>query len=79
MSAYEEFAREKRAVDALLQDGYLIAGIDETLEGMEIRFEKRTSDAADANSDASKAKLLLLTADARKYVSNLIFSQQKQA
>jgi hypothetical protein len=71
MSAYEEFAREKRAIDTLLQEGYLIVAINEVLEGMEILFKKRPPESNDA-------QLLLLTADARKYVSNLIFSQQKK-
>jgi hypothetical protein len=73
MSAYEEYAKEKRAVDTLLQDDYLIAAVNEVLEGMEILFKKRPP-------ESDEAQLLLLTADARKYVSNLIFSQQiKQA
>jgi hypothetical protein len=71
MSAYEEYTKEKRQVDTLLQDGYLIAAINEVLEGMEILFKKQPP-------ESDEAQLLLLTADARKYVSNLIFSQQKK-
>jgi hypothetical protein len=71
MSAYEDFAREKRAVDTLIQEGYLIATVNEVLEGMAILFKKRPP-------ESEEAQLLLLTADARKYVSNLIFSQQKK-
>jgi hypothetical protein len=41
------------------------------LEGMEILFKKRPT-------ESDEAQLLLLTADARKYVTNLIFSQQKK-
>ncbi len=74
MSAYEEYAREKRVVDALLQEGYVIAGTSEELEGMELRFRKRLADSP----EPATAQLLLLTADARKYVSNLIFAEQQK-
>ncbi|TFE23192.1 hypothetical protein [Cohnella luojiensis] len=77
MSAYEEFAREKRAVDALLQDGFVIVGTSEELEGMELRFRKRLAGSTES-PEPVYAKLLLLTADARKYVSNLIFSEQQK-
>jgi hypothetical protein len=77
MSAYEEFYREKRAVDALLQEGYIIAGINEVMEGMELRFRKRIAESPHSPEPAY-VELLLLTADARKYVSNLIFSQQQK-
>ncbi len=65
MSAYEEFYEEKQAVDAYLIAGFTIIGIKETLDGMVVRFRKQ-------QSDADEAELVLLTADARKYVSNLI-------
>jgi hypothetical protein len=72
MSAYAEYDKEKRTVDALLEDGFAIVSINEVLDGMEIRFRKLPP-------ECDEAQLLLLTADARKYVSNLIVSQQKQA
>ncbi|WP_372663600.1 hypothetical protein [Cohnella sp.] len=73
MSAYEEYYAEKQAVDAYLIAGFTIVGINEVLDGMEIRFKKQPPD------DPDEAELLLLTADARKYVSYLIFAQQKEA
>jgi hypothetical protein len=66
MSAYKEFYEEKQAVDAYLTAGFTIVSINEVLDGMEIRFKKQPPD------DSDEAELLLLTADARKYVSNLI-------
>lgn len=71
MSAYEEYCEEKQAVDALLEDGFKIVGINEALDGMEIRFRKQPP-------ESDEAQLLLLTADARKYVSNLIINKQIQ-
>lgn len=73
MSAYEEFYKEKQAVDALLLAGYSIVGINEIMDGMEILFKKPHPETPE------KAQLLLLTADARKYVSNLVFSRLKEA
>lgn len=77
MSAFEEFSRERRTIDSLLADGYTIVGTSEALEGMEVRFKKRAPDT-NADSEPGIATLLLLTADARKYLSNLVFSQQQQ-
>lgn len=73
MSAYEEVDKEKQEVDACLIAGFTIVGISEVLDGMEVRFKKQSLD------DPDEAELLLLTADARKYVSNLIFTRQKEA
>ncbi|MFC5470123.1 hypothetical protein ACFPPD_15550 [Cohnella suwonensis] len=94
MSAYEEFSRERRAIDSLIADGYVIVGSSEALEGMLLRFKKTAvgSEGASASDGAGSSKepgapsaisahdadpvaLLLLTADARKYASNLILSQ----
>lgn len=73
MSAYGEFYKEKQAVDALLTAEFTIVSVSEILDGMEIQFKKQHSETPE------QAQLLLLTADARKYVSNLIFTQQKEA
>jgi hypothetical protein len=47
MSAYEEFYEEKQAVDAYLTAGFTIVGINEVLDGMEIRFKKQPPDDPD--------------------------------
>jgi hypothetical protein len=73
MSAYEEYAREKRAVDALLHEGYVIVGSEEELEGMKLKLCKRPE--PEETQEPVYAQLLLLTADARKYVSNLIVEE----
>ncbi len=72
MSAFEEYAREKRAVDALLQDGYVIVSSGEQLEGMKLKFRRKLAET----SEPEFTQLLLLTANARKYVSNLIIAEQ---
>ncbi|MBW5445531.1 hypothetical protein GE107_05570 [Cohnella sp. CFH 77786] len=66
MSAYEEYAQEVREVNALLASGFMIVGVTEGLEGMDVRFQGRPP-------SSRTAELRLLTADARKYVSALIF------
>lgn len=67
MSAFAEFAKEQQEVDGLLFKGYTIAGILEDLDGARIKFVR-------AEPAKSAVELLLLTADARKYVTTLIFA-----
>ncbi|WP_379156847.1 hypothetical protein [Paenibacillus sp. sgz5001063] len=70
MSAYAEFDKERQEVDALLQQGYSITGIHEDLDGAKVKFT--SSDSA-----KSSLELLLLTADARKHVTTLLFAGTK--
>jgi hypothetical protein len=67
MSAFAEFAREQQEVDELLFKGYSIAGIQEDLDGARVVFVR-------GGSAKGKMELLLLTADARKYVTTLVIS-----
>lgn len=73
MSAYDEYAEEKRTLDELLAKGYAIAGVREGLEGAEVLFVKRGA------ADTAKLQVHLLTAEARKYVSYLVLVQQAEA
>ncbi|RUS49058.1 hypothetical protein [Cohnella sp. AR92] len=68
MSAYDDYAAEKQALEELVADGYLIARVTELLDGAEVIFVKQ---------GAEKKKVNLLTADARKYLSYLLIAQQK--
>ncbi|MDQ0192322.1 hypothetical protein [Paenibacillus wynnii] len=70
MAAYEEFAKEQQAIDELLFKGYSIAGIQEDLDGAKVKFVR-------GEPAKSNVELVLLTADARKYVTTLVFANQK--
>ena len=72
MSAFAEFAREQQEVDELLFKGYTIAGIQEDLDGARVVFVR-------GGSAKGKMELLLLTADARKYVTTLVISGRQAA
>lgn len=72
MSAYDEFLEEKQKIDSLLGEGLSIVGIQEHLEGSDVQFKQK-------GSDSPQVELRLLTADARKYVSSLIYMQQMDA
>ncbi|KGE20283.1 hypothetical protein [Paenibacillus wynnii] len=67
MAAYEEFAKEQQAIDQLLFKGYTIAGIQEDLDGATVKFVM-------GEPTKGVVYLQLLTADARKYVTTLLFS-----
>ena len=65
MSAYAEYAKEKQEIDGLFFKGYTIASIQEELDGARIKFVR-------GEPVKSAIELLLLTADARKYVTTLV-------
>ncbi|AKG36681.1 hypothetical protein [Paenibacillus durus] len=67
MSAYDDFAKEKQEIDDLLLQGYTVTGMLETLDGAKVKF-----DGGEPGSES--VELLLLTADARKYVTTLVFA-----
>ncbi|CQR58777.1 hypothetical protein [Paenibacillus riograndensis] len=67
MSAYAEFDKERKEIDALLRQGYVVTGIHEDLNGARVKF-------ANSKPGVSPAELLLLTADSRKYVTTLVFA-----
>jgi hypothetical protein len=71
MSPYSDFLRERQAIDALLQKGFTFAAACEDLDGMSVRFLKK-------GPEPERAELRLLTADARKYLVSLLFTQRKR-
>ncbi|QWU16008.1 hypothetical protein SAMN04487895_102248 [Paenibacillus sophorae] len=67
MSAYDDFAKEKQEIDDLLLQGYAVTGMLETLDGAKVKFDQ-------GEPGKGSVELLLLTADARKYVTTLVFA-----
>ncbi|MCT2535355.1 hypothetical protein NC661_19390 [Aquibacillus koreensis] len=65
MSEYDLYAKERKAIDALLRAGYQIKGMQDNLDGAMIYFEKKGKELE---------QLQVIKADTRKYVSNIIFS-----
>jgi hypothetical protein len=72
VSAYAEYAKEQQEIDGLLFKGYTIASIQEDLDGARIKFVR-------GEPAKSTIELLLLTADARKYVTTLVVAGQMEA
>ncbi|WP_053377337.1 hypothetical protein [Paenibacillus sp. FJAT-27812] len=66
MSAYEQYAEEKRKIDAYISQQYVITGVSEGLSGDTLELKHPGGDAA---------TLLVMTADARKYFVNLLLKQ----
>lgn len=67
MSAYAEFDKERQGVDTLLRQGYSITSIQEDLDGARVKF-------ISSEPGKSSQELLLLTADARKHVTTVLFA-----
>ncbi|CAH1210090.1 hypothetical protein PAECIP111892_03400 [Paenibacillus auburnensis] len=72
MSAFEEFDQERRAIDTLLEQGYQVIRIAEDLDGARVTFTH-------GGPGQSPVELLLLTADARKHVTTVVFAGRKPA
>lgn len=72
MSAFDEFDQERQAIDELLQQGYRVTRIAEDLDGAKVTFSP-------GGPGRSPVELLLLTADARKHVTTLVFTGSKPA
>lgn len=68
MSAYEQFAEEKNKLDDFIKQQYSIIGVREDLSGTWLTLQHPGGD---------QAVLLLLTADARKYASNVLIKQSR--
>jgi hypothetical protein len=67
MSSYEEFLAERDKIDFLMEKGYFIKNIQETLDGAVVDFEKR--------GEKGTTTLHIMTADARKYFTSLLIKQ----
>ncbi len=71
MSSFKEFAAEKEKIDFYQFKGYEVSKVTESLDGALIEFEQ-------PENCEDKQSLVLSTADGRKYLSSIIFEQQKQ-
>ncbi|CAM4264740.1 hypothetical protein FHS16_005112 [Paenibacillus endophyticus] len=68
MSAYEQYAEEKRKIDAYLNQQYVIAGVREGLSGDWLELK---------HPEGDQVSLLVETADARKYFVNMLLKQAR--
>jgi len=73
MSEHQQFLQEQEQIDDLLQKGYKIKNVNESLDGDIVRFEK----SSHLEEEKIEETLLLLTPKARKYYS-VKLSQQAQ-
>ncbi len=73
MSAWQEVVEEKAKIDALTAEGFVIADISEGLDGDLVRFARGTGQQKETT------ELLLLTADARKYLGVVLILQLRGA
>jgi len=71
MSSSKEFVLEKEKIDFYLCNGYEISIVTESLDGAYVEFEQQ-------DNCEDKQSLVLNTADGRKYLSSIIFEQQKE-
>jgi hypothetical protein len=69
MSSWHQYMKEKEQIDGLIESGCLITEIKEGLDGDLVRFER----------GADVQELLLLTADARKYIGSALIEQLRGA
>ncbi|MFC0560351.1 hypothetical protein [Halalkalibacter alkalisediminis] len=74
MSSYQEFMAEREKIDFLIEQGYQIKAVAENLSGAFVEFELLTPDSAGYKEPVER--LHILTADARKYFSSIILSNQ---
>jgi hypothetical protein len=75
MSSYKEFLEEKQKIDELLAKGYQISAVRENLSGAFVEFVPAANSLTLAGE---KVELHILTADARKYFSNIIIASQRK-
>ncbi|EXX85008.1 hypothetical protein BG53_09710 [Paenibacillus darwinianus] len=74
MSAWQAYVEEKTKIDGLIAEGYFILGVTEGLDGDAVRFVRISGDYV-----GEMAELLLLTADARKYMGAVLIGQLRNA
>ncbi|MDQ6419342.1 hypothetical protein RB620_07850 [Paenibacillus sp. LHD-117] len=65
MSSWADYLDEKQRIDAFADQGYAIIGIREHLDGMDVLW----------SSEQGTELLIVVSADARKYVSSLIIAR----
>lgn len=77
MSSYQEFLAERDKIDFLLQTGYVIKAVRESLDGAIVEFEQYPLQQATGNNKTET--LRISTADARKYFVSLLIKQMNGA
>lgn len=73
MSEYQQFLQERDQIDFLIQKGYRIGNVKETLSGAFVEFVKTDSKTSEETTETLK----VVTPEGRKYFSVLIIKQQK--
>lgn len=68
MSDYKRFIKEKEKIEALIQDGYRIMAVKETLEGDVVEFKRHLEEK----------ELHLSTAEARKYIGTILVEAKRR-
>ncbi|NHN35288.1 hypothetical protein [Paenibacillus agricola] len=71
MAAYQAFMEEKSEIDKLMAEGFVVVSIHENLDGALVRFQS-------ISSTEQVKSLHLNTADARKYISTLLWVKQRK-
>lgn len=71
-SIYEKVLGEQEKIDQLIEKGYEISAVNETLEGAFVEFIR-----SNEKGDIETEELHIETADARIYFSNIIIEQQR--
>jgi len=71
MHEYRSFLEEKRKIDELLQSNFHIVKIIENLNGAYVTLHR-----LGGTGDDHSATVHLLTADARRYMTNVLFAQR---
>ncbi len=71
MTILRQELQEKKNIDELIAGGYRITHISEELSGDRIRFERPSSGGV----ATAVEELLLLTADARKYIGGVLIAR----
>ncbi|ELK46550.1 hypothetical protein [Halobacillus sp. BAB-2008] len=75
MSSYQEFEAEREKIDFLLEQGYIIKGVTENLDGAFLEFDYQGNDSTRSETE----RLHILHPDSRKYFSTILVQQQKKA
>ncbi|CAM4273208.1 hypothetical protein L1N85_18235 [Paenibacillus alkaliterrae] len=68
MAAYEQFAEERNKIDSYIKQQYRITAVREDLSGTRLTLEHPGGD---------RTELLVLTADARKHLANVLIRQRR--
>lgn len=71
MSEHQQFLQEREQIDFLLNKGYQIKTVTESLDGDIVAFERE-----DSNKEKNIEMVLIQTPNARKYFSVILIQQQ---